>query len=75
MSLSPPANMYDVVCIELDYHRAHYGIERDTLLFIRGTGNFNWCSMVVELQVKLIEHNTPSVNQSGARIGIGARGT
>ena len=70
MSLSPPANMYDLVCIELDY-----GIERDTLLFIRGTGNFNWCSMVVELEVKLIEHDTPSANQSGARKGIGARGT
>ena len=75
MSLSPPANMFDLVCIELDYHRAQYGIERDTLLFIRGTGNFNWCSMVVELEVKLIEHDTPSANQSGARIGIGARGT
>ena len=75
MSLSPPANMYDLVCIELDYHRAQYGIERDTLLFIRGTGNFNWCSMVVELEVKLIEHDTLSANQSGARIGIGARGT
>ena len=75
VSLSPPANMYDLVCIELDYHRAQYGIERDTLLFIRGTENFNWCSMVVELEVKLIEHDTPSANQSGARIGIGARGT
>ena len=73
VSLSPPANMYDLVCIELDYDRAQYGIERDTLLFIRGTGNFNWSSMVVELEVKLIEHDTPSANQSGARIGIGAR--
>ena len=35
VSLSPPANMYDLVCIELDYHRAQYCIERDTLLFIR----------------------------------------
>ena len=72
----PLANMmYVLVCVELDYHRAQYSVERDTLLFIRGTGNFNWCSMVVELEVKLIEQDTQSANQSGRRIGIGARWT
>ena len=39
------------------------------------TGNFNWCSMVDESEVKRIEHDIPSANQSGAQIGIGARGT
>ena len=46
------AHMNYLACVDLDY-QAQYSIEHYTLLFVRGTGNFSWCIMILDtLSVK-----------------------
>ena len=48
----PLANMYVLVCVELDYHRAQYSVERDTRI--------SFCIWATELESGISSSNTYS---------------